>query len=189
MITIPPASLFAKLLPSPDQFAQTAARLLSRPGGVKSILALLLFQFNDVFPDGTPLLDLGICLRERDLSYFGFEEFDGITVSCVPFEGEIPVVYSITRNDKNVPRTNSDLPPSFFAFVDFISATTGSGVVIPRADSENAQSVASSLATDLQTGRRVRYRFTKSSKRWSDAPLYLVERTEAGRTDNYDVVT
>jgi hypothetical protein len=154
-------------------------RMLARPGGLNGLWCWLLFLLN---PE---LKNVGVCFRERDLSYFGLEDCPSLQVTCVPFEGEIPALYSITPPVGAFQAyAASALPASFLSLVDFVAGATGSGVGIALTGD-----LVSKEATDLQTGRRVRYRYTKAARMYGGAPLYWVERTESGQSESYAVVS
>lgn len=162
----------------------------SRPGGGNSLDALLFLM---LARQARASIEATIFLRERELSYFGVEdwpdnwyagtrgeegEFKTIT-RCVAFEGEIPCLYAVQLV---VPVRGSDsflkqAEPSFLSLVDFVSSTTGAGIGIK---------LASTLPTllgaaDLKTGRRIRYRLTRVKATSETTSIYWIERMEVGR--------
>lgn len=150
----------------------------------------------------SPLL-AGIYLRERDLTCFRFDmgvpdqkAKDRTEIRCLLFEGEIPCLYFVrlvvTReNCMQISPVCAGITSTFLSMVDFVAHTTGGGIGIALQESPQSQ-----LATDVSTGRRVRYKISKfadadpgpESVPASDQfqkvypeDVYWVERSETGR--------
>jgi hypothetical protein len=133
----------------------------------------------------------GIYLRERDLTCFGLDLWADdeayAKIRCLPFEGEIPCLYFI----RIVPATGAPAPearitPTLLSILEFVTRKTGGGVGIALSATPQSQ-----LATDVRTGRRVRYKITKFAgadpaavKQGLPPDVYWLERTETGRSGN-----
>jgi hypothetical protein len=123
------------------------------------------------------LLRSGIYLREREISYFEVEDWPGMELTCVPFEGEIPCLYLVRSMPVAGPAVAAKVTLDFLSVVDFVFRTTGAGVGVALKKAPSSQ-----LSTDLKTGRRVRYRVDKfPGKGAQKVDLYWVERVETGR--------
>lgn len=162
-----------------------------RTGAVDAVQSALFFALN---PE---LLSHGVSFRERDFSYFAVEEWAPLlreyfrmeyAVKCVGFEGEIPCLYSLCQANGQPRETpvNTRVFLAFLGLVDFVAKRTGSGLAIFLAAAPTSQT-----ATDLRTGRRVRYlvrRLPDQDDSGDGSGYYWFERTESGLSGSYATV-
>jgi hypothetical protein len=144
------------------------------------------------------VIDRGFYLRERELSYFGVEDWERPPIiRCVVGKGEVTCLYSVCAKEEISGIPMSDI----FPLVDFVFSTMGAGVgiLVDYGGSPTNAATPSRVATDLRTGRRGRIRVTQLFSRApppsrSELPagsgpdgdagdpfISWVERTEAGR--------
>jgi hypothetical protein len=98
-----------------------------------------------------PLLPSTFFVRERELSYFGIEEWDPVPrIECIAGKGETACIYSVGATADVKPVSLREI----FPLVDFVTSTTGAGVGIVG----DTKETPSGIRTDLETGRRARIR-------------------------------
>jgi len=185
--SLQPKNLAAGLPLIQDVLRPFLRPLADRTGAADSMLFALLFLLE------VDILSSGIAFRERDFSYFSVEDWGNVgtsgkyTVKCVHFEGEIPFLYSVVPNSGlKVISTQSPTFPSFLGLVDFVAERTGSGLAVLLDAPPTSQS-----ATDLRTGRRVRYQVSKLPKQKAGPNgeyYYWFQRTESGASGSYATV-
>jgi hypothetical protein len=176
-----------------------ATAFKNRCGGLDGLLFLGLFmtvvqELSQANKGGKQTLTL--FLRERDYSYFGAQRWLSnppaslkdsrisleTSPGCVEFEGEIPILYLVKAHINGGGPAPTSISSSFLSLVDFVTKTTGSGLGIMFAGDFGVSPLGFG-ATDLRTGRRIRYAVRKfdGSHGVSIQSAFWVERIASGR--------
>ncbi len=113
-----------------------------------------------------------IYLRERDLTYFGVEEWPNPQIACVNGEGEVPFLYKLTLSNVGA---LADVSRELLVLLDFLHRTTGSGLGTSPPTRGGPSVAASGLRFDIKDSRRYRY----NTRRIGEA--FWIERADAGR--------